>query len=103
MHDYSMKLSSVTFLNFDVLPKNSTRGQLAHTYLINWASWINRRKFKKNANVLRIKYLFVSLWCVSQELKEENKQMEVGMREILAQLKENAQKGLLVLMIEKCS
>ena len=59
--------------------------------------------FKKNANVLRIKYLFVSLWCVSQELKEENKQMEVGMREILAQLKENAQKGLLVLMIEKCS
>lgn len=29
--------------------------------------------------------------------------MEVGMREILAQLKENAQKGLLVLMIEKCS
>lgn len=29
--------------------------------------------------------------------------MEVGMREILAQLKEHAQKGLLVSMIEKCS
>ena len=51
---------------------------------------------------LRIKYLFVSLWCVSQELKEENKQMEVGMREILAQLKEHAQKGLLILMKYKC-
>ena len=65
---------------------------------------INAINFKKtrmhfiNNVSLRIKYLFVSSWCVSQELKEENKQMEVGMREILAQLKEHAQKGLLVLI-----
>lgn len=66
-------------------------------------SFKRTRMYFINDVSLRIKYLFVSLWCVSQELKEENKQMEVGMREILAQLKEHAQKGLLVLMIEKCS
>ena len=66
-------------------------------------SFKRTRMYFINDVSLRIKYLFVSLWCVSQELKEENKQMEVGMREILAQLKERAQKGLLVLMIEKCS
>ena len=31
-----------------------------------------------------------------QELKDENKQLEVGLREILAQLREHAQKGLLI-------
>ena len=66
-------------------------------------SFKRTRMYFINDVSLRIKYLFVSLWCVSQELKEENKQMEVGIREILAQLKEHAQKGLLVLMIEKCS
>lgn len=66
-------------------------------------SFKRTRMYFINDVSLRIKYLFVSLWCVSQELKEENKQMEVGMREILAQLKEHAQKGLLVLMIEECS
>ena len=27
--DYNLKIANVTFLNFDVLPKNSTPGQVA--------------------------------------------------------------------------
>ena len=80
-----------------------TRTWLIEPVELTAVSFKRTRMYFINDVSLRIKYLFVSLWCVSQELKEENKQMEVGMREILAQLKENAQKGLLVLMIEKCS
>ena len=80
-----------------------TRTWIIEPVELTAVSFKKTRMYFINDVSLRIKYLFVSLWCVSQELKEENKQMEVGMREILAQLKENAQKGLLVLMIEKCS
>lgn len=80
-----------------------TRTWLIEPVELTAVSFKKTRMYFINDVSLRIKCLFVSLWCVSQELKEENKQMEVGMREILAQLKENAQKGLLVLMIEKCS
>ena len=80
-----------------------TRTWLIEPVELTAVSFKKTRMYFINDVSLRIKYLFVSLWCVSQELKEENKQMEVGMREILAQLKEHAQKGLLVLMIEKCS
>ena len=80
-----------------------TRTWLIEPVELTAVSFKRTRMYFINDVSLRIKYLFVSLWCVSQELKEENKQMEVGMREILAQLKEHAQKGLLVLMIEKCS
>ena len=83
----------------DKLP---TRTWLIEPVKLTAVSFERTRIYFINDVSLRIKYLFVSLWCVSQELKEENKQMEVGMREILAQLKEHAQKGLLVLMIEKC-
>ena len=80
-----------------------TRTWLIEPVKLTAVSFKRTRMYFINDVSLRIKYLFVSLWYVSQELKEENKQMEVGMREILAQLKERAQKGLLVLMIEKCS
>ena len=80
-----------------------TRTWLIEPVELTAVSFKRTRMYFINDVSLRIKYLFVSLWCVSQELKEENKQMEVGMREILAQLKEHAQKGLLVSMIEKCS
>ena len=79
-----------------------TRTWLIEPVEVTALSFKRTRMYFINDVSLRIKYLFVSLWCVSQELKEENKQMEVGMREILAQLKEHAQKGLLILMIKKC-
>ena len=37
-------------------------------------------------------YLSFQFWS-KQELKDENKQLEIGMREILAQLRENASRG----------
>ena len=79
-----------------------TRTWLIEPVELTAVSFKRTRMYFINDVSVRIKYLFVSLWCVSQELKEENKQMEVGMREILAQLKEHSQKGLLILMIKKC-